>query len=140
MWRIMWTNTGCAPFGKSNVVHSLCYDGRASWVPRQRCARGADDIGGYRLAAIRIEDVDRREAERVIRIEQREAAGAMDDVASVDDIGCNRLPRVAIHPSIDQGIGQMDRVAQLPRVLQARQGRLGTQIAARVRQVPYGPT
>jgi hypothetical protein len=62
----------------------------------------------------------------------------MDDVAGVVDIQRDgpRLARVAVHPGVDQNIGQSDHIAQPRRVLQPRQRRLGTQIASRVRQPP----
>jgi hypothetical protein len=100
----------------------------------RRLAGPQDD--GHRSAAIRIVDVNRQEAALVImRIEQRELLAAVDDVASIVDIESNRrrFPRVTIHPCIDQGIGQTDHVAQPRSILQARQGRLGTQIAAGIR-------
>jgi len=39
---------------------------------------------------------------------------------------------------MDQSVGQSDYVAQARSILQARQGRLGTQITAGVRQPPAG--
>ena len=49
-----------------------------------------------------------------------------------------RLARVALHPCVDQGVGQADHVAQARSILQPRQRRLGTQIPARVRQATAG--
>jgi hypothetical protein len=51
--------------------------------------------------------------------------------------GC-RLARIAIHPCVDQSVGQADHVAQARSILQARQRRLGTQIATGVRQPSAG--
>ena len=73
-------------------------------------------------------------------IEQRELLMAVDDIAGIVDVerdGC-RLARVAIHPCVDQSVGQADHVAQARSILQARQRRLGTQITARVRQPSAG--
>ena len=70
-----------------------------------------------------------------MRIEQQELLMAMDDIAGIVDVerdGC-RLARVAVHPCIDQSVRQSDHVAQARSILQTRQGRLGTQIAAGVR-------
>ncbi|MGY4447782.1 hypothetical protein ACVWZR_002442 [Bradyrhizobium sp. i1.3.1] len=92
-------------------------------------------------ALLRVIDVDRQEAAFVIMsVEQRELLMAVDDIAGVVDVerdGC-RLARVAIHPCIDQGVGQADHVAQARRILQPRQSRLGTQIPVRVRQPTAG--
>ena len=65
---------------------------------------------------------------------------AVHDIAGVIDVqgdGCG-LARVAIHPCVDQGVGQADHVAQARSILQARQRRLGTQIATAVRQPSAG--
>ena len=65
---------------------------------------------------------------------------AVDDIAGVVNVerdGC-WLARVAIHPCVNQGVGQSDHVTQARSILQARQGRLGTQITAGVRQPPAG--
>jgi len=73
-------------------------------------------------------------------VEQRELLMAVDDVAGIVDVerdGC-RLARVAIHPCVDQSVGQSDHVAQARSILQARQRRLGTQIATGVRQPSAG--
>ncbi len=73
-------------------------------------------------------------------VEQRELLMAVDDIAGIIDVerdGC-RLARVAIHPCVDQNVGQSDHVAQARGILQPRQRRLGTQIAARVRQPSAG--
>ncbi|MHC2608456.1 hypothetical protein ACVMHZ_009922 [Bradyrhizobium liaoningense] len=73
-------------------------------------------------------------------VEQRELLMAVDDIAGIIDVerdGC-RLARVAIHPCVDQNVGQSDHVAQARSILQPRQRRLGTQIAARVRQPSAG--
>jgi len=60
-------------------------------------------------------------------------------VNSVPTQGLNwRLARVAIHPCVDQSVGQADHVAQARSILQARQGRLGKQIPAGVRQPSAG--
>ena len=88
-------------------------------------------------ALLRVIDVDRQEAAFVIMsVEQRELLMAVDDIAGIVDVerdGCG-LARVAIHPCVDQSVGQADHVAQTRSILQPRQGRLGTQIPARVRQ------
>ena len=65
---------------------------------------------------------------------------AMHDVAGVVDVQHHAVGRsgVAFHPLIDQSIGQTDGIAQARGVLQAREGRLGRQISARLRQVPAG--
>ena len=50
----------------------------------------------------------------------------VDDIAGIVDVerdGC-RLARVAVHPCIDQSVGQSDHVAQVRSILQTRQGRL----------------
>lgn len=73
-------------------------------------------------------------------VEQRELLMAVDDIAGIIDVerdGC-RLVGVAIHPCVDQNVGQSDHVAQARRILQARQRRLGTQIATAVRQPSAG--
>src|SRR6267142_5633899 len=65
---------------------------------------------------------------------------AMHDIAGVVNVerdGCG-LARIAIHPCVDQGVGQADYVAQSRRILQPRQRRLGTQIPARIRQATAG--
>ena len=49
-----------------------------------------------------------------------------------------RARTVAIHPCVDQSVGQADHVAQARSILQPRQRRLGTQIPARVRQPSAG--
>ena len=92
-------------------------------------------------ALLRVVDVDRQEAAFVIMsVEQRKLLMAVDDIACVVDVerdGC-WLARIAIHPCVDQDVGQSDHVAQARRILQPRQRRLGTQIPARVRQTPAG--
>ena len=73
-------------------------------------------------------------------VEQRKLLMAMDDIAGVVNVerdGCG-LARIAIHPCVDQSVGQADHVAQARSILQPRQGRLGTQIPARVRQATAG--
>ena len=92
-------------------------------------------------ALLRVIDVDRQEAAFVIMsVEQRELLMAMDDIAGVVNVerdGCG-LARIAIHPCVDQSVGQADHVAQARRILQPRQRRLGTQIPARIRQATAG--
>ena len=74
-------------------------------------------------APLRVVDVDRQEAAFVIMsVEQRELLMAVDDIAGVVDVerdGC-RLARIAVHPCVDQGVGQADHVAQSRRILQPR--------------------
>jgi hypothetical protein len=101
----------------------------------RRLAGPQDDRHGPAL--LRVVDVDRQEAALVIMsVEQRELLVAVDDIAGIIDVerdGC-RLARVAIHPCVDQSVGQSDHVAQARSILQPRQRRLGTQIATGVRQ------
>ena len=120
-------------------------------MPYQAAQMGAHLVAARRLAGpqhdrhgsalLRVVDVDRQEAALVIMsVEQRELLMAVDDIAGIVDVerdGC-RLARVAIHPCIDQSVGQSDHVAQARSILQARQGWLGTQIAAGVRQPSAG--
>src|SRR5664279_5440665 len=61
----------------------------------------------------------------------------IDDTCDVERDGC-RLVRVAIHPCVDQSVGQSDHVAQARSILQPRQRRLRTQIATGVRQPSAG--
>ena len=85
--------------------------------------------------------MDRQEAAFVIMsVEQRELLLAVDDIAGVVDVqvdGCG-LARVAVHPCVDQGVGQSYHVAQARSILQARQRWLGAQIATAVRQPSAG--
>ena len=89
----------------------------AAW----RLAGPQDDRHGPALLCV--VDVDRQEAAFVLMsVEQRELLIAVDDIAGVVDVqrdGC-RLARVAIHPCVDQGVGQSDHVAQARSILQAR--------------------
>ena len=87
-------------------------------------------------ALLRVVDVDRQKAAFVIMsVEQRKLLMAVDDVAGIIDVERDRcrLAWVAIHPCVDQNVGQSDHVAQARSILQPRQRRLGTQIPARVR-------
>ena len=72
-------------------------------------------------ALLGVVDVDRQEAALVIMsVEQRELLMAVDDIAGIIDVerdGC-RLARVAIHPCVDQSVGQSDHVAQARSILQ----------------------
>ena len=74
-------------------------------------------------ALLRVIDMDRQEAAFVIMgVEQRELLMAVDDIAGVVNVqrdGC-RLARIAIHPCVDQSVGQADHVAQSRRILQPR--------------------
>ena len=74
-------------------------------------------------ALLRVVDVDRQEAAFVITsAEQLELLMAVDDIAGVVNVerdGCG-LARVAIHPCVDQSVGQADHVAQSRSILQAR--------------------
>ena len=120
-------------------------------MPYQAAQMGAHLVAARRLAGpqhdrhgpalVRVVDVDRQKAALVIMsVEQRELLMAVDDIAGIVDVerDDSRLARVAIHPCIDQSVGQSDHVAQARSILQARQGRLGTQIAAGVRQPSAG--
>jgi hypothetical protein len=77
----------------------------------RRLARPQDDRHGSAL--LRVVDVDRQEAAFVI-MSVEELLMAVDDIAGIIDVerdGC-RLARVAIHPCVDQSVGQSDHVAQ----------------------------
>ena len=111
---------------------------RTSTPPGVLPGRSTDRHGP---ALLRVIDVDRQEAAFIVMsVEQRELLMAVDDIAGVVNIECDRcrLARVAIHPCVDQGVGQPDHVAQARSILQARQRRLGTQIATAVRQPSAG--
>jgi hypothetical protein len=64
----------------------------------------------------------------------------LHDIAGVVDVeGDGRgLAFIRVHPLVDQRIAQSDRILQRRRILQPRQGRLRTKIAARVGQPPAG--
>jgi hypothetical protein len=49
-----------------------------------------------------------------------------------------RRPFVAVHPQLDERVAQPDHLAQARCILQARQGRLRTQIPTRIRQPATG--
>ena len=105
----------------------------------RRLAGPQDDRHGSALLGV--VDVDRQEAALIImRVEQRELLVAVDDVACVVDVkrDAGRLARAAVHPGVDQAVGQTDHVAQPRSILQPRQRRLGTQITTAVRQRPAG--
>src|SRR5674476_1311907 len=102
-------------------------------MPYQAAKMGTDLDAARRLtgpqydrhgpALLRVIDVDRQEAAFVIMsVEQRELLMAVDDIAGIVDVEHDgfRLGRVAIHPCVDQGVGQADHVAQSRRILQPR--------------------
>ena len=115
--------------------------------PRWRLAGAQHHRDGS--APLHIVDVDRQETALVImRVEQRELLGTVDDIAGVPRVKPGGrldverhglgLPRVGVHPGVDQGVGQPDHVAQTGSVLEARQPRLRAQVAAAVRQSAAG--
>ena len=66
-------------------------------------------------ALLRVVDVDRQKAAFIIMsVEQRELLMAVDVVAGIIDVERDRcrLAWVAIHPCVDQNVGQSDHVAQ----------------------------
>ena len=108
-------------------------------TPRRRLAGAQHDRDG--TASLGVVDMDRQEAALVVMgVEQRELLMAVHDIAGVVDVERDGrgLAFVGGHPLIDERIGQPDRVFQRRRVLQPRQRRLRTQIAARVGQPPAG--
>ena len=73
-------------------------------------------------------------------VEQRQLLMAVHHVAGVVDVQHHTIRRggIAVHPLIDQSIGQTDGIAQGRGVLQPGEGRLRRQIRTRFRQVPAG--
>ena len=79
----------------------------------RRLAGAQHDRDG--AAALRVVDVDRQETALVVmRVEQRQLLVAMNHVARVVDVERHRLrlPRVGVHPGIDERIAEPDHVAQ----------------------------
>ena len=120
-------------------------------MPRQPAQMSANLDAGRRLAgtqhdgdgpaSVGVVDMDRQEAALVVvGVEQRELLMPMHDVTGVVDVeGDGRgLAFIGVHPLVDQRIAQPDRILQRRRILQPRQRRLRTKIAARVGQPPAG--
>ncbi len=92
-------------------------------------------------ASVGVVDMDRQEAARVVvGVEQRELPTPMHDIAGVVDVqGDGRgLAFIRVHPLVNERIAQPDRVLQRKRILQPRQGRLRTTIAARIGEPSAG--
>lgn len=96
---------------------------------------------GDGTAALRIVDMDRQEAARVVvGVEQRELLASMDDVAGVVDVQDNSLRWVilGVHPLIDERVRETDGVFQGRRVLQPGHGWLRAKIVAAIGQSAAG--
>ncbi len=93
-------------------------------------ARGGDvvDVDGHEAALV------------VMRVEQRELLVAMHHIHRVVDVQRHRFgrPEIAGAVEIDHGVAQAHDLAQGGRILAARHGGLGAQVASAVGQAPAG--